>query len=290
MNGMTGGSGPIIGRQRSRCSVLLYLSAARLCRAAAAIVCSLAALTAGIAEAVPVSLAGGIEFTTTTNCSPWCGGTEAKANIIGAEGWRANGQFQGGGAAATSAILGGGGFFGKNAAATASFEWAVWVRPVPGASSDPFHLFFDWDATLFASHDAFLGQAAGGSEVEVTWYECSPFVSNFCFPMQTFQRKRVFTGSVVAGEQWDLGLFHHSNPYGLLHVTFDVGSIASTTPWVGVYASAIDIGTFDFTLRADDGRAQPVPEPPTPVPEPPILAMMLAALMLMMAIGLKGRQ
>jgi hypothetical protein len=283
MNGMTGGSEQIIGRQRSRCGVLLYLSAAQLWRAAAVIVCSFAALTAGVAEAVPVSLAGSIEFTTTTNCSPWCGSSEAKANIIGAEGWRANGQFQGGGAAATSAILGGGGFFGKTAAATASFEWWAWVYPVPGTSSDPFHLFFDWDATLFASHDALLGQAAGGIEVEVTWYGCLPFFSDFCFPMQTFQQKRVFTGSVFAGEQWDLGLFNQSDPYGRLHVTFDVGSIAATTPWFGVYASAIDIGTFDFTLRADDGRAQPVPEPP-------ILAMMLAALMLMMAIGLKGRQ
>lgn len=128
-----------------------------------------------------------------------------------------------------------------------------------GAGSDPFHLFFDWDATLFASHGALMGRAAGGSEVEVTWYECSPFISNFCFPIPTFQQKRVFTGSVVAGEQWDLGLFNQSDPYGMLHVTFDVGSIASTYPVIGVYASAIDIGTFDFTLRADDGRAQPVP-------------------------------
>ena len=130
MNGMTGGSEQIIGRQRSRCGVLLYLSAAQLWRAAAVIVCSLAALTTGVAEAVPVSLAGSMDFTTTTNCSPWCGSSEAKANVIGAEGWRANGQFQGGGAAATSAIVGGG-FFGKNAAATASFEWWAWVYPVP---------------------------------------------------------------------------------------------------------------------------------------------------------------
>lgn len=239
-----------------------------------------AVLTAGVAEAVPVSLTGSIDFTTTTNCSPWCGSSEAKANVIGAEGGRANGQFQGGGAAATSAILGGGGFLGKTAAATASFEWWAWVHPVPGAGSGPVHLFFDWDATLFASHDALLGQAAGGSEVEVTWYGCAPFFS-YCFPIQTFQQKRVFTESVVAGEQWDLGPFDQSDPYGMLHVTFDVGSAAATTPWVGFYASAIDIGTFDFTLRADDGRAQPVPEPP-------ILAMLLAALM--MTIGLKGRQ
>lgn len=281
MNIATGGSERVIGRQWSQCGVLLNLPAIQRWRAVAVIVFSLSALTAGIADAVPVSLAGSINFTTTTDCSPWCGGTDAKADIIGAEGWSANGQFQGGGAAATSAVLGGGGVFGKTAAATASFEWWARVYPALDAGSDPFHLFFDWDATLFASHDALLGQAVGGAEVEVTWYGCTPIFTG-CFPIPTFQQKRVYNGSVATGELWDLGLFDQSDPYGMLHVTFDVGSAAATTPWIGVYASAIDIGIFDFTLRADDGRVQPVP-----VPEPPILAMVLAALMTL--IGLTRR-
>ncbi len=283
MKATTGGSEQFIGRQRLRCGLPLYLSAGQSLRwAAAVIVCSLAALTSGIAEAAAVSLAGSINVSTTTDCSPWCGSSEAKATVIGAEGRRVVGEFQGGGAAATSAILGGGGFFGKTAAATVSFDWYATVYPAASAGSDPFHLFFDWDATLFASHDALLGQAAGGTEVNVTWYRCMPNFMGACIPFPTFQQQRVYTGSFVSGEQWDLGLFNPSDPYGLLHVSFDVGSAAATTPWIGVYASAIDIGSFDFRLRADDGRVLPVP-----VPEPPILPMVLAALM--MVIGLKRR-
>jgi hypothetical protein len=82
----------------------------------------------------------------------------------------------------------------------------------------------------------------------------------------------VYNDPVAAGEQWDLGLFDRSGPYEVLQVTFDVGSAAATTPWVGIYAEAFDIGTFDFSLRADDGLAPP------PVPEPSTLAMAFAGL------------
>jgi len=279
----TGVSEQVIGRRRSQYCIPLFESARQLWRTAVVIICALAALTAGIAQALPVSLAGSINTTPSTDCSPWCGGSDAQANIISFGGSITDGQFQGGGAAATSAILGGGGFFGKTAAATASLEWWAYVHPALGAGSDPFNLFFDWDTQLMASHDKLFGQAAGGSELEVTWYECVPIyipVSG-CFPIPVFQQKRVYTGSIVAGEQWDLGLFNQSDPYGILHITFDVGSAAATTPWVGVYASAIDVGIFDFTLRADDGRTQPVPEPP-------VLPMVFAALALV--IGLKRRQ
>jgi hypothetical protein len=84
-------------------------------------------LSGGAAQAIPVPLAGHIGFTTTTKCSPWCGSTDARAEITGADGQLAHGEFSGGGAAATPAILGGGGFFGKTAAATATFEWTARV-------------------------------------------------------------------------------------------------------------------------------------------------------------------
>jgi hypothetical protein len=146
---------------------------------------ALAALTANVAEAAPVPLAGQISFTVATDCSPWCGSAEAKADVLGVEGKLANGQFQGGGGAATSAILGGGGFLGKTAAATASFKWMARVEAAPGA--DPLHLFFDWNATLFASHDALLGQATGGIEFDVTLYKClSVYPLPGCFPFPTF--------------------------------------------------------------------------------------------------------
>lgn len=263
----------IIGEQQLPCCAAWHLSAAqRLRRVVVTVVWSLAAMTAGVAQAVPVPLAGEIDFTTSTDCSPWCGSAEAKANIIGVDGSLANGQFQGAGAASTSAVLGGGGFFGKTAAATASFEWWAWVMPAAGAGDDPFHLFFDWDLSLFSSHDALLGQAVGGAEVNATWYKCVPSMFG-CFPFQTFSQQRVYTDPVFAGEEWGLGLYDPSMPYGILHVTLDVGSAAATTPWIGVYASAIDIAVFGFTLRADDGRA-----PPAPVPEPSSLAMTLAGL------------
>lgn len=231
------------------------------------------ALAGGGALAMPVALDGSVSVGVATDCSPWCGSSEARADVLGSEGQVSQGRVTGGGAAATSAVLGGGGFFGKTAAGTATFEWWAHVSAAPGSGSDPVHLFFDWDTTLFASHDAMLGQAAGGSEMKVGWYTCLPLLPG-CVPLQTFVDERVYKASTSAGEEWDLGVLDPQRPEGLLHVTFDVGSMSTTVPWIGVYASAIDIGTFDFSLRADDGRL-----PPVPVPEPSTLAMLLATVL-----------
>jgi hypothetical protein len=112
--------------------------------------------------------------------------------------------------------------------------------------------------SLFASHDAVLGQAAGGTDSKVTLYECRPILSGFpgCMPFPVFQQKRVWTDAGMAGEMGDLGLFDRSANYDVLQITCDVGSAAATTPWIGLYAEGIDIGVFGFTLRVDDGHAE----------------------------------
>lgn len=234
------------------------------------------------AVAVPVSLEGSIGATTTTDCSPWCGSTEAQARI-GADSMHVNGQFKGDAGGMTSAVLGGGGFLGKTAAATGTANWWAVVNTPADPGADPFHLYFDWNLSLISSHDALLGQAAGGAEMTVRWYECQPLVgATGCTPVLTFEQKRVYTSSVTLNDSWDLGAYDTDTPYGALQVIFSLGSAAATAPIIGIYASAIDFATLGFTLRADDGLL-----PPQPVPEPAALASALVALA---ALGLTRRR
>jgi len=249
----------------------------------AAVAALFAALAVTGAGALPVRVGGSIDMTVTTDCAPWCGTlSSADAVILGAEGQRANGQFTGGGGASTSAIVGGG-LLGKSATATATFEWVVQVYAPRNGTGEPFHLFLAWDATLFANHSVLgLGEAGGGSGFQATLYKDHCVLPGICVPFPTFHDERVFTASVFADGQWDLGLFDQSAPYQTLRIKFDVGSTATTYPVIGLYASAVDIGTLDFTLRADDGRAPP--PPPDPVPETPTLALALAGLAALVAL------
>jgi hypothetical protein len=232
------------------------------------IVLSVTALAAGAAEAVPVPLMGIADFSTERQCAPFCGSTDVTANIIGVEGSWIDGQFHGGGAAQTSAALGGGGLFGKAAAAVVQFEWASLFWAVPEHRTDePFDLLLDSDLTLFASHSALLGSASGGVELEIEWFQCFGLSCELVFSEQ-----RIYNETLFVEEKFDLGLFDPSG-FGVLQVTFNVGSAVSTLPIIGVFADAFDLGTLDFTFRADDGQA-----PPKPVPEPSGLGLMLAGL------------
>lgn len=242
----------------------------------------LLAVAAPPAVAVPVPLEGSIGASTTTDCSPWCGSTEAQARI-GADSMRVNGQFKGDAGGMTSAVLGGGGFFGKTAAATGTANWWAVVNAPADPGGDPFHLYFDWNLSLIASHDALLGQAAGGAEMTVRWYECQPLVgATGCTPVLAFEQKRVYTESITLIDSWDLGLYDTDTSYGALQVIFSLGSAAATAPIIGIYASAIDFATLGFTLRADDGVL-----PPLPVPEP---AALTSALVALGALGLTRRR
>lgn len=223
---------------------------------------SMAAMAPTGAQALAVPLEGIFVMSAHTDCSPWCGGSEAQANVTANDGHFVGGQFTGGAGIATSAILGGGGWLGKTAAATASFGWKAIVHRAPEATTDPFEVYLDWSTMLFASHDALFGQASGGSQFRVTWSQCLPTASG-CTLSQTFDHERVYTDSITYDDVWDLGTFDSSAPYGLLEISYAVGSAAATAPLVGFYASAIDIGVYSFTLRGDDGRATPVGEPPT---------------------------
>lgn len=234
----------------------------------------LLALAAPPAVASAVLLEGGIGVTTTTECSPWCGTLSAADANIDADSTLVNGQFKGDAGGVTSAVLGGGGWFGKAAAGTGTAEWWATVRAPADYDGDPFNLYFDWSLWLISSHDALLGQAEGGAEMTVRWYECRPLTPMLgCFPFLTFAQKRVYSDSVLVKDVWDLGRYDADVSYGRLQVTFTVASGATSLPMVGVYASAIDFATLGFTLSADDGEL-----PPQPVPEPDGLSVALAAL------------
>lgn len=228
------------------------------------------------AAAAPVALSGPIIATTTTQCAPWCGGLLSGADAeIDADSGLANGQFRGSAFGWTSAEVAGGGWFGKTAAATATAEWWAAVHAPDDHDGDPFNLYFDWNLWLFANHDAMLGQAVGGAEMTVRWYECRPWPTGpGCSSFLTFEKKRVYNDSISAQETWDLGLYNSNMSYGRLNVLFTAGGAVSTTPILGVYATASDVATFGFTLRADDG----LPPPQPTVPEPGTLSAALAAM------------
>ncbi|HNU11364.1 MAG TPA: hypothetical protein PKJ45_08360 [Rubrivivax sp.] len=225
------------------------------------------------AVASPVLLEGGIGVTTTTECSPWCGTLSSADANIDADSTLVKGQFKGDAGGATSAVLGGGGWFGKAAAGTGTAEWWATVRAPADYDGDPFNLYFDWSLWLLSSHDALLGQAEGGAEMTVRWYQCRELMPWLgCISFLTFEQKRVYKDSVLVKDVWDLGQYDADTSFGRLQVTFTVASGATSLPIVGVYASAIDFATLGFTLSADDGTQ------PHPVPEPGGLSIVLAAL------------
>jgi hypothetical protein len=228
-------------------------------RIASAIVLSLYVL-GGAAHAMPVTLLFNHGIWTDRTCSPWCGGTDADATIIGIEHGVTDGRFVGGGAANTFASVGGGGFFGKSASAAVTLKWwaLFWVdsgKPI----DDPADLLLDWNLNLIASRDRLLGSAGGGASLYFQGWQCWYGIP--CDPI--FDITRHFDDMVFAEEQTALGVFDPSADYGILDVKLEVGSMARTLPWVGVYATAFDLATFDFAFWADDGQV-----PPNPAPEP----------------------
>lgn len=228
-----------------------------------AIALSVSVLAGGAANAMPVPLLFdyGYGHSTDRTCAPWCGGTDADATIIGIESGVTDGQFVGGGAANTFASVGGGGWTGKTATAAVSLGWWALFRVDSGQPiQDPADLLLNWNLNLLASHDALLGSAGGGASLYFSGWQC--FYDIGCGDPY-FEATMHFDETVFVEEQTALGMLDPSVGYGILQVTLEVGSMVRTYPLIGIYASAIDLGTFDFTFWADDGQA-----PPNPTPEP----------------------